>query len=108
MTGPCAASGFLPPSCAASRPQLTQAAAAGAGGEPDACGPLRPGIVLAASASRMDSENATAQRQIAAAARKAARYAVRVATWCPATRWTGPTSTMAVVSTDTPTDPPSC
>ena len=49
-----------------------QAAALGAWGSA-AGGPLRPGMVLAASASRMDSEQGRAHKQIRAAARKAAR-----------------------------------
>src|ERR1700723_2334520 len=55
----------------------------------------------------MDSDHATPDSAIAAATRKAIRYAVRLATGCPATRCTGPTSTMTVVSTATPTAPPS-
>ena len=50
-----------------------QAAEAGAGCDPPGLAPPRRGMVPAASASRMDSEHATAQRQIAAAARKATR-----------------------------------
>src|SRR3984957_20812661 len=55
----------------------------------------------------MDSEHATPHSAIAAATRKAIRYAVRFATGCPPTTCTGPTSTMAVVSTATPIAPPS-
>ena len=64
--------------------RLTQAAAAGAGGESAACGPLRPGMVLAASASRMDSENATAQRQIAGAADRSSTTTMAASSITPA------------------------
>ena len=60
------------PGSAAAEAGNPQAAALGAWGSA-ACWPFRRGMVLAASASRMDSEQGRAHKQIAAAARKATR-----------------------------------